>query len=131
MSEIPEELKYSKTHEWVRVEDDGTVTVGISDHAQDQMGDMVYVEAPEPGRTVQAGEACAVVESVKSASDVYAPVSGEVVAGNDALAEHPEQVNQEPYGAGWLLRIRPGAGAALDHLMDAAAYTEFLAGEEH
>lgn len=131
MSEIPQDLKYTKTHEWVRLNDDGTVTVGITDHAQDQMGDMVYVEVPEAGRTLQAGEACAVVESVKSASDVYAPVSGEAVEGNAALADHPEQVNQEPYGAGWLLRIRPAAGAALDHLMDAAAYGAFLADEEH
>ncbi len=131
MSEIPQDLKYTKTHEWVRLNDDGTVTVGITDHAQDQMGDMVYVEVPEAGRTLQAGEACAVVESVKSASDVYAPVSGETVEGNAALADHPEQVNQEPYGAGWLLRIRPAAGAALDHLMDAAGYGAFLADEEH
>ncbi len=131
MSEIPEDLKYTKTHEWVRTNDDGTVTVGISDPAQEQMGDMVYVEVPEAGRTVQAGEACAVVESVKSASDVYAPVSGEVVEGNTALADHPERVNREPYGAGWLLRIRPGAGVALDHLLEASAYAQFLAAEEH
>ncbi|HQU15790.1 MAG: glycine cleavage system protein H [Chromatiales bacterium 21-64-14] len=131
MSELPSDLKYAKTHEWVRVQDDGTVTVGISDHAQDQMGDMVYVEVPDTGRAVQAGEACAVVESVKSASDVYAPVSGEVVESNAALSDHPEQVNQAPYEAGWLLRIRPSDPAELKHLMDVDGYRDFLATEEH
>lgn len=131
MSELPSDLKYAKTHEWVRVEDDGTATVGISDHAQDQMGDMVYVEVPDAGRMVQAGEACAVVESVKSASDVYAPVSGEVVEANQTLSERPEQVNQSPYEAGWLLRIRPSDPGELEHLMDTDGYREYLAAEEH
>jgi glycine cleavage system H protein len=122
MSDIPAELKYTRSHEWVRHEDDGTVTVGISDHAQEQLGDMVYVELPETGGHVDAGEACAVVESVKAASDVYAPVSGEVVEANEQLADSPELVNKDPYGEGWLIKIQPDDPAQLDELLDAEAY---------
>src|SRR5690606_33679378 len=118
--------KYTKSHEWVRAEADGTVTIGITQHAQDQLGDMVYVEVPESGRTVKAGEACAVVESVKAASDVYSPLSGEVVAGNGALADSPETVNKDPYGDGWILKLRPSDPAEMDGLLDANAYGEFV-----
>jgi glycine cleavage system H protein len=131
MSEVPADLKYTKSHEWVRANDDGSVTIGITAHAQDQLGDMVYVEAPEAGRTLEAGEACAVVESVKAASDVYAPIAGEVVEGNEALADAPETVNNDPFGAGWILRLTPADAGALDGLMDAAAYQELLAAEDH
>ena len=131
MSEVPADLKYTKSHEWVRANDDGTVTIGITAHAQDQLGDMVYVEAPEAGRTLEAGEACAVVESVKAASDVYAPIAGEVVEGNAALADAPETVNNDPFGAGWILRLTPADAGALDGLLDATAYQELLAAEDH
>jgi glycine cleavage system H protein len=129
MSNIPAELKYSKSHEWVRSEADGTVTVGISDHAQDLLGDMVFVELPAVGKTLSAGQDCAVVESVKAASDVYAPIGGEVVATNDRLADAPDLVNKEPYGEGWLFRLRPAGG--LDGLLDAAAYEQVVADEAH
>jgi glycine cleavage system H protein len=122
MSNIPADLKYLPSHEWVRVEADGTLTVGISDHAQAALGDLVFVETPEVGRTLNAGEAFAVVESVKAASDVYSPVSGEVIATNDALGATPELINQAPYGDGWLMKIRPGDKADLAKLLDASAY---------
>jgi glycine cleavage system H protein len=122
MSNIPAELKYVASHEWVRVEADGTVTVGISDHAQAALGDLVFVETPEVGRQLAAGEAFAVVESVKAASDVYAPVSGEVIATNDALGATPELINQAPYADGWLMKLRPSNQAELSRLLDAAAY---------
>ncbi|HKK14635.1 MAG TPA: glycine cleavage system protein GcvH [Gammaproteobacteria bacterium] len=131
MSNVPADLKYTKTHEWLRPEDDGTVTMGVTEHAQDQLGDMVYVELPEQGQALQAEDACAVVESVKAASDVYAPFEGEVVAVNDALGDSPEKVNQAPYGDGWLMRIKPADAGALDGLMDADAYRKFLESEEH
>ncbi|MEZ5541998.1 MAG: glycine cleavage system protein GcvH [Pseudomonadota bacterium] len=131
MSNIPVELKYTKSHEWARHNDDGSVTVGISDNAQDQLGDMVYIEVPEAGQTVCAGDACAVVESVKAASDVYAPLSGEVIESNGALADSPETVNQDAYGAGWLFRIRPTNAADLDLLMDSEAYSAFIEAEAH
>ena len=118
---IPDSLRYTASHEWVRAEADGTYLVGITDHAQDSLGELVYVELPEAGRRLAAGDACAVVESVKAAADVYAPVAGEVVARNDALAEAPNGVNKDPYAA-WLFRIKPAAGARLDNLMDAQAY---------
>ncbi len=118
---IPDDLRYTATHEWVRVETDGTLSVGISDHAQDSLGELVYVEAPEPGRKVAAGDACAVVESVKAAADVYAPVAGEIAARNGALADAPGEVNKHPYAA-WLFRIKPAPGTDLGRLMDAAAY---------
>jgi len=131
MSNIPVELKYTRTHEWARHNDDGSVTVGITDNAQDQLGDMVYIEVPEVGQSVSAQEACAVVESVKAASDVYAPVSGEVVEVNESLADTPETVNQDAYGAGWLFRIQPADVADLDALMDGDAYAGFLEDEAH
>jgi glycine cleavage system H protein len=131
MSNIPVDLKYTKSHEWVRMNDDGSVTVGISDSAQDQLGDMVFIEVPETGQSVTAEEACAVVESVKAASDVYAPVSGEIVEANESLADSPETVNQDAYGEGWIFRIQPSDASALDALMDADAYETFLAAEAH
>ena len=131
MSTIPAELKYSKSHEWVRLESDGSVTVGITDHAQDLLGDMVFVELPEPGRELQAGQECAVVESVKAASDVYCPISGEVVAVNEAISDSPELVNKEPYGEGWMMRIKPASAADMEALMDADAYQALIDSEEH
>jgi len=107
MSELPGDLLYTSEHEWLRREEDGTVTVGITDHAQSALGDLVYVELPEVGQEVEAGGEMAVVESVKAASDVYAPISGEVVAVNESLADDPEQVNADPYGDGWIVRIAP------------------------
>jgi glycine cleavage system H protein len=123
---VPEELNYTDSHEWIRREDDGTVTIGITDHAQAALGDLVYVELPKPGRKVAAGEACAVVESVKAASDVYAPLKGEIVAGNDALAGAPESVNENAYAA-WLFRIKPSDAADVSQLLDAAAYKRLIA----
>ncbi len=131
MSNVPSELKYRETHEWVRTEEDGTVTVGITDHAQELLGDLVFVELPEPGKTVSAGGECAVVESVKAASDVYSPLSGEVVAVNEALADAPETVNDDPYGAGWLFKLRPADALELDQLLDAEAYHKAIESEEH
>ena len=131
MSNIPVELRYTKSHEWARQNDDGSITVGISDNAQDQLGDMVYIEVPEVGQTVEAGEACAVVESVKAASDVYSPVSGEVVEVNETLADAPETVNKDAYDAGWLFRVQPSDAGELDGLMDGDAYAGFLEDEAH
>ena len=126
MSNIPTELKYASSHEWARLEEDGTVTIGITDHAQDALGDLVYVEVPEAGQTVAAEEACCVVESVKAASDVYAPIAGEVLAGNDALADQPELVNDEPYEGGWLFKLKPDNADDLGNLLDAAGYESSL-----
>ena len=123
---VPEGLKYADTHEWLRAEADGTVTIGITDHAQAALGDLVYVDLPKAGRMVTAGEACAVVESVKAASDVYAPLAGEIVAGNDALSGAPEAVNENAYAA-WLFRMRPSDAAAVAQFLDAAAYTRLIA----
>lgn len=131
MSNIPVELKYTKSHEWVRHNDDGSVTVGITDNAQDQLGDMVYIEVPEAGQAVIAQEACAVVESVKAASDVYAPISGKVIEINETLGESPETVNQDAYGAGWLFRVKPSDAGDLDGLMDGEAYASFIEDEVH
>ena len=122
MSDIPSELKYTPTHEWARAENDGSVVTGISDHAQAALGDLVYVELPETGRVVDAGEAVCVVESVKAASDVYAPVAGEIVEVNETLAESPEMVNQDAYGDGWLMRIKPANENFAADLLDADAY---------
>lgn len=122
MSDIPSDLHYARSHEWVRDEGDGTVSVGISDHAQAQLGDVVYVELPEVGRQVAAGEEVAVVESVKAASDVYAPVSGRVSAVNEALGDSPDLLNSGPYGDGWMLRIELDDAAQLESLLDADAY---------
>jgi glycine cleavage system H protein len=132
MQEIPGDLKFMKSHEWARVEDEGTVTVGISDHAQGLLGDLVYVELPSVGDTVKAGNACAVVESVKAASDVYAPVSGEVVAVNESLPDKPETINEDAYGDGWILVIRPdNLAEEQEELLDPDAYAELIEGEEH
>jgi glycine cleavage system H protein len=125
MSNVPADLSYTKSHEWVRTLADGTVEIGITDHAQHALGDLVFVEVPEAGRTLAAGEACAVVESVKAASDVYAPLGGVVTAGNPKLADAPETVNSDPYGDGWLMRLKPAAGAiAAAGLLSAADYTK-------
>ncbi len=131
MSKTPEDLKYTKSHEWVRVAPDGTVTVGITDHAQDLMGDMVFVDLADVGATVDAGEDCAVVESVKAASDVYAPLSGEVVAVNEALANSPELINKDPYGQGWIFRLKPSDASEMGELLDVQAYQALLAAEKH
>ena len=132
MQEIPGDLKFMKSHEWARVEDKGTVTCGISDHAQGLLGDLVYVELPSVGDTVKAGNACAVVESVKAASDVYAPLSGEIVAVNDALPDKPETINEDAYGDGWLFVIKPGNLAEeLEELLDPDAYAELIESEDH
>ncbi len=129
MGELPGDLKYSKSHEWLRANDDGSVTIGITDHAQEQLGDMVYVEVPENGRELELEEACAVVESVKAASDVYAPLAGTVVEGNEALADTPEAVNNDAYGEGWLLKMTPADADALSGLMDASEYQAFVESE--
>jgi len=120
---VPTNLKYTKTHEWARLDADGMVTVGITDHAQEALGDIVFLELPEPGRKLKAGEECAVVESVKAASDIYAPLAGEVVARNAAASDAPETVNQDAYAA-WLFQIKPGNAAELEALLDAAAYAK-------
>ncbi|MET0984697.1 MAG: glycine cleavage system protein GcvH [Steroidobacteraceae bacterium] len=129
MSNIPVDLKYLDSHEWARLEADGTVTVGISDHAQHALGDLVFVEVPQVGAKVSKGSAAAVVESVKAASDVYSPVSGEVVAANGALSSSPELINQEPYNQGWLFKVKPSNSAELSELLDAAAYGRVVAEE--
>lgn len=130
MSNVPPELKYTKSHEWVRTLPDGSVEIGITDHAQHALGDLVFVEVPEAGRTVAAGEACAVVESVKAASDVYAPLGGEVLAGNPQLAAQPEVVNTQPYTDGWLWRLQPAPGAlAAAQLLSSADYQQVLDAE--
>ena len=127
MSSIPNNLKYLDSHEWARVESDGTVTVGISDHAQGALGDLVFVEVPEVGRALTQGGAAAVVESVKAASDVYSPVSGEVIANNsEALSATPELVNSDPYGQGWLFKVKPSNNSELGKLLDAKAYEKVV-----
>ena len=118
---IPEQLKYAKTHEWVRVEGD-TAWVGITDHAQAELTELVFVELPESGRTVSAGQPCAVVESVKTASDIYAPLSGEVIEVNQALTDDPGKVNADAFGEGWFFKVRMSAHSELDGLMDATSY---------
>ena len=126
MSNIPSDLRYTKSHEWVRSGPNGSAEIGISDHAQGALGDLVFVEVPETGRAVQAGEACAVVESVKAASDVYSPVGGTVTASNAALATQPELLNQDPYGAGWMFRVQTTAPIDDGSLMSAADYARYL-----
>ena len=126
MSEIPTELKFTSEHEWVRMEDDGTLMVGLTDYAQEQLGDLVFVETPEAGASFMAGDVCAVVESVKAASDFYAPVGGEVVSVNEALQESPELISEDPYGAGWLFRMTPEDPAEWEDLMDSDQYEELL-----
>ncbi len=122
MSNIPSELKYARSHEWVRIEENGEAVIGITEHAQDLLGDMVFVELPETGRTVDANEECCVAESVKAASDIYAPVSGEIIAVNEDLEDSPELVNSDPYGDGWLFRIKLTDESELDELLDAEGY---------
>ena len=131
MSSIPADLKYLNSHEWARVESDGTITIGISDHAQDALGDLVFVEVPEVGKALKKGGAAAVVESVKAASDVYSPVSGEVIAANDSLGSAPELVNQDPYGQGWLYKIKPTNKDELSQLLDATAYEKVVEADAH
>ncbi|MDP9087315.1 MAG: glycine cleavage system protein GcvH [Pseudomonadota bacterium] len=126
---IPADLKYTKSHEWVRQTQNGALQIGITDHAQSALGDLVFVEVPDVGRALAAGETCAVVESVKAASDVYCPVAGKVVANNTALSSKPELLNEDPYGAGWLFSLEADGSANLKSLMSAAAYESFLAEE--
>jgi len=129
MSKIPDDLQYTKSHEWVRKLPDGRIEVGITDHAQGALGDLVFVDVPAPGRKLIEGEACAVVESVKAASDVYSPAGGQVSESNARLAETPELLNQDPYGEGWLMRLAPGADLPAAGLLSAAAYRSFLEDE--
>jgi glycine cleavage system H protein len=126
MSELPGDLLYTSEHEWLRPEEDGSVTVGITDHAQAALGDLVYVELPDVGQDVEAGGEMAVVESVKAASDVYAPVSGSVLAVNDELADDPERINEDPYGDGWIVRLQPTDGLESGDTMDPDAYQALL-----
>ena len=127
MSQVPADLKYTKTHEWVREIPDGQVEVGITDHAQEALGDLVFVELPEVGRKLAVGDAYAVVESVKAASDVYSPLAGTVLESNGALASAPEQINRDPYGAGWIMRIKPDDAGQLTRFLDAQAYAALIA----
>jgi glycine cleavage system H protein len=122
MSDLPSELKYASSHEWARLESDGTVVVGITDHAQEALGDIVYIELPEMGAAVDAGAEVAVVESVKAASDIYSPITGEVVEINPALEDEPETVNSSPYADGWLFRVKVGSTDELEEMMDADGY---------
>jgi len=124
MSDIRSDLLYRESHEWIRDGGDGTVVIGVSDHAQEALGDMVYIELPEPGMSYEQGEACAVVESVKAASDIYAPVSGEVIEANGQLEDTPELVNTDPYGEGWLFKVQLSNASELDGLLKADAYAE-------
>ncbi len=130
MSEIPKDLSYAKTHEWIANDGDGTVTIGITEYAQGSLGDLVFVELPEAGTKVSAGDAVAVVESVKAASDIYAPVNGEIVEINEDLDESPERVNEDPFGQGWLFKMAVDNADDLDGLLDAAAYGEIVDAEE-
>ena len=130
MSEIPKDLSYAKTHEWIANDGDGTVTIGITEYAQGSLGDLVFVELPEAGTKVSAGDAVAVVESVKAASDIYAPIDGEIVEVNEDLDESPERVNEDPFGQGWLFKMAVNNADDLDGLLDAAAYSEIVDAEE-
>jgi len=126
MSDVPSDLRYRDSHEWVRLDDDGSVVVGITDHAQAALGDIVFVELPEPGLSYAQGDACAVVESVKAASDIYAPISGEIIEFNPALEDDPGLVNSDPYGDGWLFSMAPADLEEIDGLMDKKAYIESI-----
>ena len=126
---VPTDLKYTQSHEWIRMNDDGSITVGITDHAQEQLGDLVFVETPEVDSEVSAQDAIAVVESVKAASDIYAPVTGSVAETNGALAEEPELVNTDPYNKGWLFQMQPTDGTEVEQLLDAEAYESFVSSE--
>lgn len=130
MSQNPSELYYAKTHEWVRREEDGTVTVGITEHAQDALGDVVYVETPEVGDAIAAGDQAGVVESVKAASDIYSPVTGEVIATNEVLEDSPETVNSDAFNDGWFFKIQPEDTGELDALMSAEEYAQFCDEED-
>ncbi len=130
MSDIPASLKYIETHQWVRVEGDGTATVGITDFAQEQLGDVVYIGLPDVGVTVNGGEEAGVAESVKSASDVFSPVTGEVLEVNEALEDEPEKVNEDPYGEGWMFKVKLADPGELESLLDADAYAELVAEQE-
>ena len=130
-NDVPNELSYTKSHEWVRVDEDGIATIGITDHAQEMLGDLVFVELPEAGTELGVGSECAVVESVKAASDVYSPVSGEVVEVNEVLADAPETINQDAYEEGWIFRVRLSNPTEVDGLMDADSYAELCESEEH
>lgn len=130
MAEVPGDLKFAETHEWARVEDDGTITIGISDHAQDSLGDVVFVELPEVDMEVEAKGEAGVVESVKAASDIYAPVGGTIIAVNDALEEAPETVNESPYENGWFFKMKPNDIGELDSLMSPGDYETFCENED-
>jgi len=131
MSDIPANLKYTQTHEWIEQRDDGSIRIGITDHAQNLLGDMVYIELPEVGDTLEAGDECAVVESVKAASDVYSPITGEVVAVNENLADNPDLVNKDAYNDGWLFALNPSQPEELEDLLSAEAYELKAAEDEH
>lgn len=131
MSNVPSELRYTKSHEWVRSESDGSITVGITDHAQELLGDMVFVELPEVGANYATGDECAVVESVKAASDIYSPITGEVIAVNEDLPDAPETLNQDAFDAGWMFKMNPEDAGEAGELMDAETYTEFVESESH
>ena len=126
MSEVPDTYHYTREHEWLKLEDDGNITIGITDHAQEALGELVFVETPEAGSQFAAGDAIAVVESVKAASDIYCPMGGEVIAANESLADEPELVNSSPYENGWVFRLRPDNATVLDELMNAEDYERFL-----
>lgn len=130
MNEAPDNLKYTEAHEWLRLEDDGTVTLGITDHAQQALGELVFVDVPDAGDSFEVGDACAVVESVKAASDVYCPLAGTVTEANPALSDQPELINTGPYVEGWILRLEPQRPADLEDLLDAEAYQQYLARSE-
>jgi glycine cleavage system H protein len=130
MSTTPTDRRYAKSHEWIKDEGDGSFTVGITDHAQELLGDLVFVELPEVGATLEAGGDCAVVESVKAASDVYSPLSGEVIAINEALDSAPETINEDAFGNGWMFKIKPSDPSELNALLDAAAYDQLVAEED-
>jgi len=131
MSEFPAEFKYAKSHEWVEIQGDGSALVGITDHAQGLLGDLVFVETPEEGDEISQGDACAVVESVKAASDVYAPISGEVISVNEDLEDAPETINQRPHTDGWLFKMTVKDKTELDELMNVDEYKEFIESEDH
>jgi len=130
-NDVPNELRYTESHEWVRADEDGIATIGITDHAQELLGDLVFVELPEVGIELSVGSECAVVESVKAASDVFSPISGEVVEVNEVLADVPETINQDAYEEGWIVRVRLSNPSELEGLMDADSYAEHCESEEH
>jgi len=131
MSEVPAEFKYAKSHEWIELQADGTALVGITDYAQSLLGDLVFVEVPEVGTSISQGDPCAVVESVKAASDVYAPISGKVIEANEDLADAPETINHHPHTDGWMFKITVNDESELEELMDADEYREFIESEDH